>query len=211
MADIYLDTETPPPTPGAGTGVLYIDSVTKLGAIKNDAGRVNSLSGEVTNYNTADVVATGVDTYVTGSNISIPPHLMQIGTTFRWRIVLSKSAAGTAAPVWVVRVGTAGATSDSGILTFTQVAAQTAVVDTGIYDITAILRNTGASGILAGMLSMTHVLATTGLSTLGANVQQVTSSGFSTTVASSIVGLSVNPGASGVWTIQAVTAEALNL
>ena len=211
MADIYLDTETPPATPGAGSGVLWVDSVTKLAVAKNDAGIARSLGGSVHNYSTADQAMGTGDTYITGSNIAVPPHLMQVGTIFRWRFVASKTAFGTAAPVFIVRVGTNGSTADTARLTFTQVALQTGAVDTGVWDITAVLRNIGASGVLAGMLTMTHVLAITGFSTLGANVQQVTSAGFDTTVASSIVGVSGNYGASSVVTLQAITAEALNL
>jgi hypothetical protein len=211
MADIILDTQVPPSTPGANTGVVFVDSVSKQGVIKNDTGRAFSLPGEIRNWNTADVTANAVDTYITGSNLSIPAHLMQVGTTFRWKFVLTKTAAGVAAPIWVVRVGTAGSAADTARLTFTQVAAQTAAVDAGVYEIDAVLRNVGAAGVLAGGLRMNHVLATTGLSTLGANVQQVTSAGFDTTVASTIVGVSVNPGALGVFTIQVVSAQALNL
>lgn len=212
MADIYLDTETPPATPASGSAVLYVDSVTKLAIVKNDAGLARTLGGSVHNVSVANQnINSGADTYITNSNIAIPPHLMQLGTVFRWRIVGTKTAAGVAAPVFNIRVGTAGAIGDTAQVIFTQVAAQTAAVDAGIWDITAVLRNIGAAGVLAGMLSMTHVLAITGFSTLGANVQQVTSAGFDTTVASTIVGVSVNFGATSNITVQAVTCEALNL
>jgi hypothetical protein len=124
---------------------------------------------------------------------------------------MTKSAAGTAAPVWVVRVGTAGTTADTARLTFTQIALQTAVVDTGMVDIIAVLRNVGAAGVLAGGLKMAHVLAATGFSTLDHNVLSVVSAGFDTTVANLIIGVSVNPGASGVWTHTVVTSEMLNV
>jgi hypothetical protein len=166
----------------------------------------------VRNWSTADVVATGADTYLTGSGLVVPVGLvLQVGVTFRWNFFMTKSAAGTAAPVWNIRVGTAGTTGDTARVTFTQVAAQTAVADTGWVEINGIIRSVGASGVLIAGLSLGHVLATTGFSTLGANVMQVLSGGFDTTVANLIVGVSVNPGASGVWTHQLISAEMLNI
>lgn len=112
--------------------------------------------------------------------------------------------------MWTVVVGTAGTTADTARLTFTGTA-QTAVVDTGAVEIWAILRNTGAAGVLAGGLNMTHNLAATGFSTLAAQVLQNTSAGFDTTLANLIVGVCVNPGASGVWTHQIVAADMFNM
>jgi hypothetical protein len=211
MADILIDTQTPPAAPAAGSGLLYIDSLTKQGAIRNDTGRVFSLPGAIQNQNVADQALAAADTYVTGSNLAIPAHLLQVGTKFRWRFVLTKTAAGVAAPVWIVRVGVAGTVADAAILTFTQVALQTAAIDAATVDITAVLRNVGAAGVLAGGLRMNHVLAATGFSTLTMNVQQVTSAGFVTTVANSIVGVSANGGAASAWTVQVVDAEAFNI
>lgn len=212
MADILLDNQAVPTTPAAGKTVVAVNSTTKQLVTRDDAGKFATLSGSIRNWNTADVVATGADTYLTGSGLVIPTgQVMQVGTVFRWDIAMTKSAAGTAAPVWVVRVGTAGSTADTARLTFTQIALQTAAVDTSTLEILVILRNVGAAGIAAGYLEMAHVLATTGFSTLDHNVLQVTSAGFDTTVAGTIVGVSVNPGASGVWTHQVISAECLGV
>ena len=212
MADILLDNQTIPGTPASGKLILFTHSGNKKLVTRDDTGAYSTLGGAIRNWNTADVVANAADTYLTGSGLTVPTGLvLQVGTTFRWRLAMVKTAAGTAAPIWVLRVGTAGTTADTARCTFTQVALQTAVVDTGIVDVTAILRNVGAAGVLAGVLNMNHVLATTGFSTLGANTLQVTSAGFDTTVANTIVGLSVNPGTLGVWTHQVIAAEMLNI
>jgi len=212
MSEFLLDEQSPPVSPSAGTSFLFPHNYATLKqwAVKNSDGTVFMIPG-LNNGNTADAVASAADTYLTGSSIVIPGHLMQVKTRFRWRFAMTKSAAGTAAPIWRVRIGINGTTADAAILTFTQVALQTAVVDTGIVQIDAILRNIGVAGVLAGSLQMQHVLAATGFSTLTTNILQVTSAGFDTTVANLIAGVSVNPGASGVWTHQLVTAEALNL
>lgn len=209
MADILLDTQSPSATPAAGQGVIYFDSVSKLPTIKNDAGFVDSLSDNGS-FNTADVVANAADTYLTGSMLTVPGHLLQAGTIFRWRFVATKTGAGIATPIWSVRVGTAGSTADTARLTFTG-PAQTGVIDAAQIDITVLLRNTGAAGIMAGGLAMTHNLAATGFANQGDVVLQVTSSGFDTTVASTKVGVSVNPGSVGVWTHQIVMGNFDNI
>jgi hypothetical protein len=212
MSRILLDVEAPPATPAAGRGVFFAETGGKRATYKDDSGRTHTLSGRILNYNTADVVANAADTYLTGSNLVVPTGMvLQVGTMFRWTLYMTKTAAGVAAPIWAVHVGTAGTVADAARVTFTQVALQTAVIDTGVVEITAILRNVGAAGVLAGGLAMTHVLAATGFSTLTDNVMQVTSAGFDTTIAGTIIGVSVNPGAAGVWTHQVVKSEMLNI
>lgn len=210
MADILLDNQSTPSAPASGKGVAYFDSVSKKLTYIDDTGRPYTVGGAIRNWNTADVVANAAETYLAGSALAIPPHLMQAGTTFKWRLFMTKTAAGTATPIWRVKVGTLGTTGDATILTFTG-PAQTAAADTGFVEITAILRNTGAAGIMAGGLTLAHNLAATGFANIGAPTLQTTSSGFNTTTANLIVGVSVNPGASGVWTHQVVKSEALNL
>lgn len=209
MADIALDTQGTPATPSSGVLILYADSGSKQVTTRNDTGAAISVPG-IKNWNTSDVVASASDTYLTGSSLKIPQHLMQVGTTFRWCFFMTKTAAGTVAPIWRVRVGTAGTTADTARLTFTG-PAQTAAADTGVVEIIAVLRNTGALGVLAGGLVLKHNLATTGFANVGSPTLQVTSSGFDTTVPNLFVGVSVEPGTSGVWTHQVVTAEALNV
>jgi hypothetical protein len=212
MADLLIDNQAVPAIPAAGKTIIFSESGGKRVTYKNDAGITFTVPGIIKNWNTVDVVANGADTYLTGSGLVVPTGLsLQVGTTFNWKFYMTKTAAGAAAPVWTVRIGTLGTTGDAAILTFTQVALQTANADTGMVEITAILRNVGAAGILAGGLSMFHVLAATGFSTLTENVMQVTSAGFVTTTAGLIVGVSVNPGLSGVWTHQVVAAEMANI
>jgi hypothetical protein len=53
--------------------------------------------------------------------------------------------------------------------------------------------------------------ASTGLGTGSAEAEIATSSGFDSTVANSIIGLSVNGGSSAAWTINLVQTELVNL
>jgi hypothetical protein len=210
MADILLDTQGTPTAPSAGKLIAYPDSSSKQLSARNENGRCFSLDGVVRNWNTADVVANAADTYLAGSSLIVPQHLLQAGATFKWKFVATKTAAGVATPIWIIRVGTAGTVADAARVTLTG-PAQTAVIDAAEIEISAILRNTGAAGVLAASLRMVHNLATTGFAVAQAPVLQVTSAGFDTTLANLIVGVSVNPGAAGVWTHQVVTAEMANM
>ena len=210
MAELLLDTQGTPSAPSAGTMLVYPDSGSLQPTARSNS-RIHTLGSAIRNWNTSDVTANAADTYLTGSALTIPQHLMQAGTTFRWRFAMSKTAAGVAAPVWSLRVGTAGTTADTARCTFTSPAAQTAAIDNGCCEIWAVLRNTGASGVLAGVLSMWHTLAATGLANVATVCVQNTSAAFDTTTAGLIVGISVNPGTAGVWTHQLVTADLMNV
>lgn len=209
MADILFDAQGAPPTPASGQVLLWPDSSSKAWTSKNSDGAIRTLAG-IRNFNTADVVANAADTYLSGSALAVPAHLLQAGTIMKWRLAVTKTAAGVAAPIWNVRIGTLGTVADAARLVFMG-PIQTAAVDAGIVEITALLRNTGAAGVLAGILTLGHNLALTGLATLGQPTLQVTSAGFDTTAAGLIIGLSCNPGAAGVWTHQLVTAEMFNI
>ena len=209
MPDLLVDNLVIPAAPRTGAASLFAEPTTRRLTWKDDTGRTYTLG--IFNNNTADVTANAADTYLTGSALAVPPACTLLaGTSFRWKFGMTKTAASTATPVWTVRVGTAGTTSDAAVLTFTG-PAQTAVTDNGYVEIAATLRNTGAAGIMAGILTLTHNLDATGFANIGTPTLQTTSSGFVTTTAGLIIGVSVNPGAAGVWTHQVVQGEMLNI
>lgn len=210
MADLLLDAQGVPASPAAGKLVIYPDSGTNQLTTRDPNKRCLSLDGVIRNWSTADVVANAADTYLAGSALVVPQHLLQAGATFKWRLAMTKTAAGVATPTWTVRVGTAGTVADAARILFTG-PAQTAAVDAGAVEINVILRNIGAAGVLAGVLELAHNLAITGFATSQTPVLQVSSAGFDTTVAGLIVGLSCNPGAAGVWTHQVIAAEMANM
>lgn len=164
----------------------------------------------LTNASTGDVVASGADTYLAASSLLIGAR-QKAGTIIRWRVMMTKSGAGTATPIFNIRFGTNGTIADTARVTLTGVN-QTAASDTGWVDIEAIVRVIGAAGNVHGGMSFEHFNTTTGF----ANKAQVQilrqgSANFDNTNAGLFIGLSVHPGASGVWTFQHVSAEALNL
>lgn len=212
MSEIVLTEQSPPSTPAAGTAILYPDSTTSQMAYKNDLGIVRSIGGGIGNSSVASQTGFAADQYLAGSNIVIPPHGLQAGTSFSWYFDVTKTAAGIATPIVSIRVGTLGTTADAAVVTFT-LPAQSAVADVGLFIINAVLRNTGAAGVMVGILNLTHNVpaATAGLSTsIAPNIVTV-SSGFNTTTANLIVGLSVNAGASAAWTMQQVQSTAYNI
>jgi hypothetical protein len=159
----------------------------------------------------AQTPGAGASTYLTNSNIAVPVGLLRVGTVFRWTFAFSKTGAGTAARAHIVRIGTAGTTSDAAILTFTS-GTPTAVADQGFQQIVVTIRGPlSASCIAQGVLFATHQLSTTGLFANETEVLHVTSGTFDATTANLIVGLSVTTGASEALTYAQMYVEADNL
>jgi len=146
---------------------------------------------------------------VTGTEI--PLGNLSPRATLRFRIGITKTAAGTATPIVKVRVGTAGTIADTARLTFTG-PAQTAAADTAFIDILVTVRSVaaGTGSVLKGIARLFHHLATTGFSTSGTPVIDAISSGFDLTADDLIASVSIDPGASGAWTVTSVLSELVN-
>lgn len=170
---------------------------------------ISTLKG---NFSPATVSgAFAADTYLVGSSIPVPTGGFVLGARYSCTFDMVKTAAGTAAFTVTLRIGTAGTTADAAILTFA-FAVGTAAVDTGTFEVFAHFRTVGAgtSAVLVGEIYCAHALAATGLISTGASGQGqlvVVSSGFDSTIANTIIGLSVNGGASFSGTNTIVEAE----
>ena len=205
MSDILVDVQSSPVTPAAGQAVLYADTRTKKYKSRDDAG-VESTLGGLGGVSVANQTGFAADTYLTGSPIAIPTSLVRAGSVYRLVFDMVKTAAGTAAFQLNVRFGTNGTTADTARLVF-NFGAGTAAIDTGIFELFCHFRTVGAAGVLVGMCRCTHHLAATGPISTGASgtgIILVTSAGFDTTVANSIIGVSINGGAAfaGTNTVQ---------
>lgn len=152
------------------------------------------------------------DTYLIGSSILIPDGRLQAKSIYRCVFNAVKTGAGVATPIITVRFGTAGSVADAarGVLTHS---AQTGVIDEMRYDLVAIFRTVGAgsAAVLQSCGVINHRLSITGFSVGVSEPEIATSAGFNSTVASSIIGLSVNGGSSAAWTVNVVQAELVNL
>lgn len=128
----------------------------------------------------------------------------------RWLLYATKTAAGTAVPTYNVRFGTGATVTDTARITVTGVA-QTAQTDVAMFDITAIVRATGATTVVACGVALSHSNGVSGFKNdEGNNVIVGTSAQFDSTPANTKVGLSINPGTAGVWTFQVVSSELCN-
>lgn len=162
-------------------------------------------SGVTTNKSlAAQGAGFAADTYLTGSNV--PLGTAVIGTTYILWFDVVKTAAGVATPIITIRVGTAGTTADTARCTLT-FGAGTAAIDTGVFEVHATFRSIG-SGTSAVLQGSGGVDCGTGIvGSANAKGAQNTSSGFDSTVANSIIGVSFNGGTSFAGTVQLVNAE----
>jgi hypothetical protein len=166
------------------------------------------ISDMLSNGNTATFSANAADTYITGTNIPISGYVKS-GTFYKFRLVVTKTAAGTAAPNFIVRVGAAASTADTAVVTLTGRAQTAAAPDTGWADLHVSVLNYGTSSVLNATLMFSHQLVTTGLANervtvvRGSGTVDLTTSGLN-------IGLSVNPGASAVWTFWNASVEVGN-
>lgn len=213
MADMLIDVQSVPATPAAGQAVVFVDTTAKILCTKADTGIVHARS------ETSSVAAQGAgfatDTYVTGSSLVIPSFSLQVGTAFYWQISASKTGAGTAQPIYVIRIGANQTTADTAILTLTG-PLQTAIADIGTLSIMATVRTIGGAGVLQGSAWWTHrgtaastTVSGTGFANDTTGHIEGTSAGFNTVTNGQFVGLSINGGASAAWTMTQVQLEAI--
>lgn len=213
MAGVILDVQGKPATPAAGKGIFYPDSTSKRPSFVDDAGKSSALD-DIVNASVAVQTPAVGDTYLVGSSILLQSLVPRIGTKYVCSFDVSKTAAGVATPIIIVRFGAAGSVADAAILTFT-FPAQTAIADVGTFEVVCAFRSVGAAGTLIGRASLIHKGTATGLTGLsiepGPTVVPAVSAGFNTALANAIIGLSITPGAAAAWTIQLVTAEVDNI
>jgi hypothetical protein len=158
--------------------------------------------GPVSFPNQAIVAATL--TYIQGSGIPALPQSWQVGLILVWRIGLTSGAAGIAANVINVRVGTTGTTADAVIATFTT-GIGTAVAGNAELEIRLAL--IGPLGGAAAALCTCQVLnnGTTGFTNAAFQFLPATAvATFATSTAKQIAGITLTTGASKTATITRV-------
>jgi len=212
MADIVLDNQSKPTTPASGKSIIYPDSTAKILCMLDDAGLVHARSS---NAAIAAQTVNAADTYLTNSDIIIPNFGVQAKSIFLFRISASKTGAGTATPIYNIRIGANRTTADTTRLTLTG-PAQTAIADIGTLWIMLTVRSVGGAGVIQGTAWWNHrgtaantTTSGTGFANDSTGHVEGSSAGFDmTALAGQYIGLSVNSGASGVWTVTQVQVEA---
>jgi hypothetical protein len=189
---------------GDGWFIYTVQGIVKSAPVSSGMIISNASGTPVTGY--------AADTYLAGSSLALPAGLLRAGTCLYWVFDAVKTGAGTAAPTVIIRMGTGGAIGDAARVTFT-FSVQTAVIDRAIFEVWAVFRSVGSgtAAILSGIAKLHHQLAVTGFNTVqpaGMQELSVASSGFDSTPANSIIGLSVNGGGSAAWTVSQVQAQA---
>jgi hypothetical protein len=155
-----------------GTNVIVIEQVTlapleRMGYEEGTGIRVFDSAGreKVTNgglpagsSNTADVVANAAATYLTGGSLQIGSRV-QAGSFFKWRLRVTKTAAGVATATVAVVVGPNATTGDTARVTHSSTAIQTGAIDTGMFEVDANFRQVGATAIIQSSIRLDHTLA----------------------------------------------------
>lgn len=157
-------------------------------------------------------------TYLNGSAITIPTgERVKVNTWFRWRFLITKTAAGTVAQSVLIKWGVNGTTADATIITLT-LPVGTAVADQAEFDVIVgfqVITPAGAGtavAIVVAYLRMVHNQSATGWATIPVVVlAPVTSAGFNSDVNLSKIGLAFTAGASYVLTVPSLVGEAKNL
>lgn len=185
---------------------------------------VNSLDG-IYNTNTSlqsQATAAATSYYVASSNLALPASPIQglvadagsvVGTTFRWRVVFAKNAAGTGAFSLIIYRGTNGSTSDTADVTQALTGTQTAVADSMIVDVQLTVTATGSSGSYFWSIAPFSRLATTGFDSIATGVASGSKTGVNLTVSPLTFGLGFNIATGGTMptiTVPQVQAEVLN-
>lgn len=194
-------------------GALYdsVNTTGTLGQVLISTGTSSQWVSDVV-YNQSYTNLTGFasDVYVPGATTSIPARGVKQGTRYYMIAYLRKTAAGTAVPSYNIRFGTGATTTDTARCTMGTVP-QTAVLDSAVLEMWATFNQGGGSATMSCSLRLTHTLSVTGFANLVSVATTTTSGTFDSTVANSVLGVSINGGASAVWTISTVQAKLENL
>jgi hypothetical protein len=201
MAKITALNQTAPTTPSSGYSAIWIDSTTKKLNQTDDGGthRGGTLS---TNHATAQQTGFAADTYLTGSNITIPSYGMQVGQLYQWVVGIEKTGAGTGAITTTVRIGTGASTSDTSRAALVQTVAQTATASVTVVNIYVFVRTVSASGVLVAYMD---IGGNSGSTTGWGDGDRIVSATFdNSALGGTYIGLSLNGNTSASYTIDMV-------
>lgn len=120
-------------TPNITVGTATITALTNTIPVVNDLNGIHNLS----TASQSQVTVAGTAYYITNSNLNMPAVYktgIGAGTTFKWHIAMTKTAAGTGAFDIIIFMGTNGTTADTAEVT-QSIGTQTAVVDNMTVDV----------------------------------------------------------------------------
>lgn len=201
MGTFNTATQTAPSTPSSGYSRIWVDSTSKK-LVSTDDGGTHRGGTLATNHATSQQTGFASDTYLTGSNITIPSFGMQVGQLYQWVVGIEKTNAGTTALVATVRLGTNGTVADTSRAALTQTVAQTATASVTMMSVYVFVRTVSASGVLVAHLD---IGGNSGTTTGWGDGDRIVSSTFdNSAVGGQQIGLSLNGGTSASYTIDLV-------
>lgn len=206
-----VEMSSDPAAPAAGKLEIFSRTSDLFARTQDENACIRKIGNVWVAANVADVGPTaGADFYLAAS--AVPVLQLLAGSQINWRISATKTAACTGTPAFNIRCGTAQSVADTALATSTGLA-QTAAVDTAIFDFTAILRAKTSTGTLAWSMRMAHKQATTGFANAAQDqIFNGVSAAHDFTVPGKFIGISINPTnttANGVWTFQTIGVEVL--
>jgi hypothetical protein len=160
--------------------------------------------GGITNASVADqTVAAATTALLTGSALRVPKYL-RAGAFAHWILAASKTAFGTAARTFNIRLGTTGLVGDASIIALAM-PVPTANADEGVFEVWLTFRGPyGAAGIFQAELSLQHNGNTLGFAATPNPVIRAVSAGVAVNVANLFLSISLTTGAAEVVTFQQV-------
>lgn len=152
-----------------------------------------------------DLGAGTARTLVAGSLLKVPNGGLSVGSKIKYRAVITKTAAGSAASTFDVGIGLLGTTADAATVSF-GTGTQTAAIDTGVVDIEAVVTAVSATaGGVKGTMLLGHNLQATGFGPTSPVVVASAVTNADTSLATAqYVGLYVTEGAANDITIVSV-------
>lgn len=135
---------------------------------------------------------------VAGTKVQLATSDLAVGTTFRFMLAITKTAAGTA--TWTIKVcfGTAGTNADTAIATFTS-GTNTAIEDRATVEILVRITGTGSGGTaVCTAYYVNQATDSTGLGDI--SFAPGTTAAINTTLTSPYIHCDITPGASAVMT-----------
>jgi hypothetical protein len=190
---------------GTGQGGFYFDLYNQLLITKDQDNRARGYTDNASIG--VQSVAGAADVYITGSDLRFPSFGAQAKMRFEWKISFSKTAAGIAAPIYKIFLGSTRGTSDPLVLTLTG-PAQTAVTDLGTLTVWGTIRASGASGIIQATAEWTHKGQTGFANNVDGHVDGTSAAFNLGDVKGLYLGLSVNSGTAGNWTASQAWGQA---
>lgn len=157
----------------------------------------------------AQLLVAATRTLINGTLIKAPAGGLKVGSQFRFKLAVTKTAAGVAASTYDIGFGavaTGVAATATARVSFTKPAGD-ATADEGIIEVVATVRSVSATGVVQGEFSLIHNLAATGHAAVPVVAVAAVSAGFDNSAEEIWIGLYATTGAADAITVTQASGE----